>query len=384
MRILMGASVRDSTSTGVPRQNRALASELERAGHEVEFLFLPERTGWPASANSVWYSLRMAPRLVAWSARRRFDVYVLHAGDGWLYGMLRRLLPALLPTPYVMASHGLEHRFWEVFLAEERAGRLPISTKHRVFTRWVRLTAVELAVRTCDRLICLTRSERDYIVGRRWKRPAAIAVVANGVGPEYFAGEALLRAPLRNLVYIGPWSWNKGRRLIAAAFAALAPDRPALALTLVGPSSQDEVLADFPAELRARVRVLPSLSPSEVAEELPRHDIFVFPSLFEGGPLTLLEAMAAGLAVVTSDCYAMAEVVTNGKDGLLVSPGDAEAFTAAIGRLLDHPEQARRLGTGGRRRARALSWQAAGAGTLQVLESTVGPGRLREPVEAGR
>jgi glycosyltransferase involved in cell wall biosynthesis len=366
MRILMGASVRDTTSTGVPRQMHELAQQFRAAGHTTDFAFLPERVGWPGSALSLWFSLHMLPRLVRGARRSEYDVYVLHAADGWLYGLLRWIARPLLRTPYVMASHGLEHRFWDVFKAEERAGRLKISFQHRLFTVAVRLSTVRLAVATCDRLICLTSAERGYIVMRKWKRGEKIAVIPNGVGPEFFGPPAALEAPLHKLLYVGPWTWNKGKRLMIACFSDLARRHRDLQLTVVG-AAREPVLADFPADLHARIVTIDQLSPAEVALELPRHDVFLFPSLFEGGPLVLLEAMAASLAIVTSDGYAMAEVVIDGVDGLLIPLGDASALTAAVERLLESPELSRRLGEAARDRARKTSWRVSGERTLALL-----------------
>jgi glycosyltransferase involved in cell wall biosynthesis len=279
-----------------------------------------------------------------------------------------------------MASHGLEHRFWEVFMAEERAGRLRISLKHRLFTRYARLTAVRAAVRVCDRLICLTASERDYIVRRGWKSSAQIEVIPNGVGPEYFEGRAALRSPLHRLVYLSPWTWNKGQRTIISGFTELARRRLDVELTLAGTGLPRELLlADFPAELHPRIATWERLSPSEVASELPRHHLFLFPSLFEGGPLSLLEAMAAGLAIITSNCYAMAEIITDGSDGLLIPSGDEWALVSAVELLLDNPRKTRQLGSAARTKARDMSWHASALRTLAVLSELAHDTKVSSP-----
>jgi glycosyltransferase involved in cell wall biosynthesis len=175
------------------------------------------------------------------------------------------------------------------------------------------------------------------------------------------------------LLWIGPWTWNKGRHLLINAFPPLAERHPRLRLTLIGTAlPEGVVLADFPSAIRPRIRVVERMPPEALPQELVAHDLFVFPSLFEGGPLSLLEAMAAGLAVVTSNCYAMAEIVTAGVDGLLVRPGDAAALADAIGHLLDHPAEAQRLGRAARARARELSWATAAQRTLDVLQRARG------------
>ena len=77
-------------------------------------------------------------------------------------------------------------------------------------------------------------------------------------------------------------------------------------------------------------------------------DVFVLPSYSEGVSLALLEAMAAGLPVIASRVGGLPEVVTDGENGLLVPPRDADALAAALTRLLADPSLARQLGENAR------------------------------------
>jgi glycosyltransferase involved in cell wall biosynthesis len=79
-------------------------------------------------------------------------------------------------------------------------------------------------------------------------------------------------------------------------------------------------------------------------------DVFVLPSLWEGLPIALLEAMAAGLPVVATAVGGTPEVVVEGETGFLVPPRDPEALAEAILRLLREPDLRRRMGEAGRKR----------------------------------
>jgi glycosyltransferase involved in cell wall biosynthesis len=85
----------------------------------------------------------------------------------------------------------------------------------------------------------------------------------------------------------------------------------------------------------------------DVPAALAAMNIFVLPSLWEGMPLTVLEAMRAGVAVVASDADGTAEVVRDGETGRLVPKADGPALTAAIRDLLDDPVARRRLAAAG-------------------------------------
>src|SRR4029079_5219080 len=82
-------------------------------------------------------------------------------------------------------------------------------------------------------------------------------------------------------------------------------------------------------------------------------DVFVLPSLYEGFGIAILEAMAAGKAVVATRVGGIPEFVVPGETGLLVEPGNAMALAEAIGCLLRDPEQARHMGNRGRMRVLA-------------------------------
>ncbi len=88
----------------------------------------------------------------------------------------------------------------------------------------------------------------------------------------------------------------------------------------------------------------------DASERMAQWDIFVLPSLSDLFPRAILEAMAQGLPVVSTTVDGALDMVVNGETGLLAPPGDPQELAAAIGRLLDDPQLARRLGEKGRER----------------------------------
>ncbi|MEI6362270.1 MAG: glycosyltransferase [Actinomycetes bacterium] len=148
------------------------------------------------------------------------------------------------------------------------------------------------------------------------------------------------------VTYLGRLSAEKGVAYLVDAWGAIADRHPTWRLRLVGSGPDEARIRGRIAELPAgadRVEVLPPVADSEA--ELRRASMVVLPSLTEGLPLVLAEAMALGLPCVATDCSAGVRMLAgDGADARLVARGDAEALAAAISDLIDAPEERRVLG----------------------------------------
>jgi glycosyltransferase involved in cell wall biosynthesis len=145
----------------------------------------------------------------------------------------------------------------------------------------------------------------------------------------------------------------KDQALLIRAFAKVLPAQPTARLCIVGGGSlrsalQAQVMA---AGLGDAVVFLGHRD--DVADLLPLFDLFALSSISEGLPLTLIEAMAAGLPCVATDVGAVADAVAAGHSGLLVPARDEVGFSAALLQLLLDRDRARRMGENGQHRARA-------------------------------
>ncbi len=174
--------------------------------------------------------------------------------------------------------------------------------------------------------------------------------------PSYARGE---QGPLR-VLFVGAVLEKKGLRQLLEALAAL---RSELEVDLVvvgrGPAlAQMRQLAEN-LHLGERVHFRGGVdSGAELRDAYAAADVFAVPSLAEGVPRVLFEAMAAGLPVVTTSAGGIGEVIADGVDGLVVEPGSPAALAAAIGRLGRDPELRARLWRGGRETVRRFTCEA--------------------------
>jgi len=136
---------------------------------------------------------------------------------------------------------------------------------------------------------------------------------------------------------VGRLESQKNPLLLVQAFAAL--NNPRIHLIMLGEGSLREQLAAYIREhgLERRVHLLGKRN--EVPECLAASDVFVLSSNWEGNPLAVMEAMAAGLPVVGTAVGGVPELVESGRQGILVPPGDCAAFTDAMRTLLNDPEK---------------------------------------------
>lgn len=151
------------------------------------------------------------------------------------------------------------------------------------------------------------------------------------------------------IVTVGRQEFQKGHVHLVGAFDALAAIRRDAELLIIGR------IGNHSAQLEARVRQSPHRDRirtlghrDDVPDILAAADLFVLPSLYEGFPGAAIEAMALGLPVVASSLPTLREVVEEGASGLLVPPRDPAQLAEAMGRVLDDPKLARRLGDRGR------------------------------------
>lgn len=193
-------------------------------------------------------------------------------------------------------------------------------------------------------IVCVAEGERRIGLERGTCTERQTVVIRNAVEPgpaAALAGEPPL------LVSVGRLKEPKDFSTLVRALARL-DDVPHRAL-VAGDGPDREALEAEIAELGVAVE-LPG-ERRDVPELLAGADAFVLSSRSEGLPISILEAMSAGLPVVASAVGGVPELVVDGETGLLVPPGDPEALADALGRLLGDAELRRRLGAAGRERA---------------------------------
>ena len=222
-----------------------------------------------------------------------------------------------------------------------------------------------------DGLIAVSREERDVARRERLVRPERLFLVPNGVQVDAGAApDPRLTAFAAGEPLVGIVAGLRDQKHHLALLDAL--DR----LRAGGRRVRCAIVGDGPleAEIRARAGADTLVLPfaGKVEPPLAALSVFVLPSLWEGLPLAILEAMAMGVPVIASDVGGNGDAVVDGSTGLLVGAYDVPALADAIARLLDDPAERARMGAAGRARyAECFTAEHMVNGTLRVYEQVL-------------
>jgi len=224
--------------------------------------------------------------------------------------------------------------------------------------KWLFAAAESMLGRCTDRIFTVSEALRKELLAREHLDAKRVVTVYNGIDVKRFqqGGDrlAVLRSlgmpPLGQVVgTIARLAPQKGVAYFIEAAAMLVKDYQ-VNFVIIGDGPLRRRLEAEAAERGLGQRVFFAGERRDIPEILSALDLFVLPSVTEGFPLTLLEAMAAGKPVVATTAGGIPEAVVDQRTGLLVPPRDAQALAWAIATLLVDRNQAARFGLAGRER----------------------------------
>lgn len=314
------------------------SSGMNKSVCEELAIRLPER-GWPVITTSSRSNrfLRLFDMLwTAWRARKQYDVAQIDvfSGPSFLWAEAAAWLLRRLKKPYILTLHG---------------GNLPEFSR-RWQGRVRRLLPSAAAVTTPSRYL------QEQMAAYR----ESLILLPNPLDiAAYPAVERL--APRLCLVWLRAFHEIYNPRLAARVTALLKTDFPDIQLTMVGPDKGDGSFAAFNATvhelgLDGHVRCAGGVPKRDVPTWMNTGDIFLNTTNVDNTPVSVIEAMACGLCVVSTNVGGIPYLLDDGHDALLVPPDDPQAMADAIRRILTEPELAACLSRNARAKAEQFDW----------------------------
>ena len=303
------------------------------------------------------------PRLMdmmrtAWARRRHYAVAQVDVFSGhaffWAEAVCRLLKQ--MDKPYVLTLHG---------------GNLP-----------------EFAARAPQRVARLLDSAAAVTTPSPWldeemrRFRGDLVVLPNALHLDAFPFRER-PSPAPRLVWVRAFHATYDPSLAVRVLALLAKDFPSATLTMLGRDKKDGSLEETKSAAKelgvlSKVSFAGAVPNEEVPAHLDRHDVFLNTTRVDNTPVSVLEAMACGLLVVSTNVGGVPHLLSDGTDALLVPPGDPEAMAAAVRRVLGEEGLAARLSAAARARVLEMDWSRV----LPRWEAILLGAGVREPAAA--
>jgi glycosyltransferase involved in cell wall biosynthesis len=298
----------------------------------------------------------------------------------------------------ILQTHGARANFYGRIAGRLAGVPVIISTVHnslkdyevRSLRRWLYTVLLRLTLPLVHRIICVSDANRRDLTEECPAVAAKTQTVYNGVDPSAFPSQPdrqTVRQELGTtqgpvLVTIGRLTDQKGHRYLLQALPRLLETWPQLCCMFVGDGELREHLQRLAVELAVERSCCFLGVREDIADILAAADVVVLPSLSEGFPFVLLEALAMGCPVVASRVNGIPELIEDHKTGFLVPARDPHALMVAIREVLHDPAAASKMGAEGRAVVRErFTVDRMVGNTTAIFDAALQDAGIRVPIE---
>jgi glycosyltransferase involved in cell wall biosynthesis len=376
MKILLTIHHQLDPHSGAPGSVLKLGQTYQKLGHEVHYYSFDNLPRWvPEWATGYVFPELLATYLIQQSRQAPFDVVDASTGDAWVWGqVLQRFYK---PRPLLVTrSHGLEHTVHLDYLEEARRGTLHLSWKYPIYHGGFRLWEVATSLRCADLALLLNRQDWKYTTEVLGVAPERAHVSLNGIPDDFlnlpFESLPDSNSPNLGIAQIGTYIPRKGIHYSTPALNTILQRYPHIYVSLLGTGcSESQVHNDFDPAVRDRVKVISRFNHDRLPELLKGHQIKLFSPISEGFGKALIEAMACGLAPVTTAAPGPLEVVKDGYDAIVVPIRDQFAIEQALERLICDRADLEQLRRNAYLTAQRCSWMHTAQQRLDLYTTAI-------------
>ena len=287
----------------------------------------------------------------------------------------------------IIHAHGYKADFYAL-LATLNSGCKRVATIHPWLIESNRASSAKFymafdkaLLRSFHGVVAISDEMRAQVV-RDGMKPARVVTIENGIDLQRFAKvQNIPRARkdfsiphgARVIGAVGRLSEEKGHAVFLAAAKLLIAEFPNLCFLLVGDGPEREKLTRQVVQMGLQKNVIFAGVCSDIPKALSVMDIFVLPSLTEGLPMALLEAMAAKKTIVATAVGSIPRVIQNQENGLIVPPNQAPALAEALAALLKNETNARRFADNAFKDVQAFSAETMGKKYVELYDQLIEP-----------
>ncbi|MGB9940831.1 glycosyltransferase family 4 protein [Methanosarcina sp.] len=287
--------------------------------------------------------------------REQSDYDIVHAHSHLFFSTnLTAVARKMGSTPLVITNHGLNSQ-----------------TAPQWFQDLYTVTGARLTFAAADKILCYTETEKKELIDLGINSEK-IEVIHNGIDTDLFVPKREPCFDTKNLLWVGRYVKGKGLDYLIDAFNILKTKHPDVTLTMVGRGpDKDGILQKIrDLNLESSIIMKDFVPNSEIVDMYQHSSVFVLPSLEEGVPRAILEAMSCGIPVVCSKLPQLVDIVDGG--GLLVPVKNPQALADSISKVLSDSSLAEEFRKNGRRNVvENHSWKDTVKKTIQVYKELV-------------
>ncbi len=276
-----------------------------------------------------WRAFKSIDRLLKF---QNFDVIHTHGGTAGFWGRLgAKILQR--KSKIIHSYHGLHY--------------LNIFQDRRVIQRLRNIlfkTIDQLTLNITDQIICVCLSDYEKAIAAKVASLSKTSIINYGIEANNFSqpldkieSRKIFDVDTTEFIFgnVGRLHEQKGHQYLLQAFAKVAN---CARLLIIGDGELKDELIKIADDLQIGDRITFLGTRSDIYEFLSAIDVFVMPSLWEGQPIALLEALAMGKPCIVSDVDGIPEIITNGVNGYLVKPKDVTGLTQVMNEAINNPE----------------------------------------------
>ena len=339
MNILLTIHHELNPNAGAPGSILKLGEAYQALGHTVQYYSFDSLPHWvPKPAQGLLFPEFLANHLTKLDDYSNLDIIDASTGDAWVWAKFFHNRYQKTPL-LVTHCHGLEHTSHLALLEEVRQGKQYVSWKYPIYHGGYRLWEVATSLRHAELVLMLNRRDADFTVETFNIEADRVRVIANGI-PEVFLNLPLEIAPegqdsVCHIALVGTYIPRKGIQYSVPALNTILNRYPQVKVSFLGTCCPaEQVYADFDPAIRDRVHVVSRYCHEDLPSLIKDHHILLFPSLSEGFPLAVPEAMACGLAPAVTNIPGATEIVMHKENGVLFPACDSQAIEQTLNQLI--------------------------------------------------
>ena len=283
--------------------------------------------------------IRIILRLVRYIKQNKIDIVETAVFPADVYGRISARLanvPVIISTMHRVADHKQEAIYRVLFFADT------------------------LTMALTTRIIAVSKAGKNYLISWHRVKPDKIRVIYNGIAPlkydhsidiKKYKRKLNLQHDMPTVAFIGRLVTLKGVNYLLEAAASILRSGERVQFVVVGDGPLKKRLINHAKSLGVSKHVHFIGFRKDIPQILSVIDILVVPSLWEGLPLTILEAMFAGKPIIATRVGGIPEAVMDRETGILISPRDCHALSRGILELLNDPKKRKEMGEKGKQRA---------------------------------